>query len=162
MKSDLARVLDPASLDASSGARARLRVRVEAAWLVEGAELSIDAPARLGCARCDGGGCDGCGRSGALRAPAEAEARALRVHVPAGDGRGLAVRLVRPFGPDAEVDQLVLELEGAPASDERVRRVPKPAPVAPIASSPVGGPGAALLVAMIVLGLVAALLAYAR
>ena len=38
----------------------------------------ITAPARLACARCDGGGCDACARSGALRSPADAGDRVVR------------------------------------------------------------------------------------
>src|SRR5690242_3451348 len=81
-KSSLGRVVDPRALDASSGARARLRVGVPAAWLAEGGELELRVPARLACARCDGGGCDGCARSGALRAPEPASARVVRAYVP--------------------------------------------------------------------------------
>jgi hypothetical protein len=134
-KRNLARVLDPAVLDAAGGARARLRVRVRTAWLVEGAELAIVAPARLGCARCDGGGCDGCGRSGALEAPGAVEARSIRVHVPAVDGRAIALRLVRPFGDAAAVEQLVLELEPGEEADARVTRIE----LAPRAPGPLEG-----------------------
>ncbi len=122
----LARVIDPTALDDDAGARARLRIDVPAAWLAGGAELEIVCPARLACARCDGGGCDGCGRSGALRAPVEAEARTLRARMPAG-AEGLAIRLPAPFGPGHPVDQLVLEIRPAEDPSAGVRRIPRPA-----------------------------------
>ena len=75
-KSSLGRVVDPGALDLSAGPRARLSVEVPEAWLAEGADVAVTAPARLVCARCDGGGCDGCARSGALRSPEGARLRA--------------------------------------------------------------------------------------
>ena len=108
-KTSLGRVLDPKALDASAGPRARLRVQVPAAWLAEGADLVVTAPARLACARCEGGGCDSCARSGALRAPESAGARVVRTRVPVSD-RAIAVRIPRPFGADHAIEQLLLEV----------------------------------------------------
>lgn len=61
---ELARVLRPK--DAPRGADVRWRVDVARGTLVEGAELELELPRRLTCARCDGGGCDTCDRRGAI------------------------------------------------------------------------------------------------
>jgi hypothetical protein len=126
-KSSLGRVLDPSALDACPGPRARLRIAVPAAWLAEGAELAVAAPARLSCARCDGGGCDACSRSGALAAPADAEARVVHVTLPSlpadEEPREIALRIPRPFGADHEVAQLLLEVRAAPAPSAGVTRL---------------------------------------
>lgn len=42
------------------------RIEVPEAWFHEGAGIEIELPRRLACARCEGGGCDACGRAGAL------------------------------------------------------------------------------------------------
>ncbi len=158
MKRDLARVLDPAALAAAGGARARLRVEVPSAWLLAGAELEITLPARIGCARCDGGGCDGCGRSGALRAPDDPAERAIRVHLPAGDGRAVALRIVRPFGVATDVDQLVLEIGPASECDARVRRIERKPEAEGSEGSIAWSPAAMAATAIVVLGMLAALL----
>jgi hypothetical protein len=126
-RSPLGRVLDPSALDAGAGPRARLRIEVPAAWLVEGAELSVLAPVRLACARCDGGGCDACGRSGALRAPAGAGERVLHASVPRAPGgpQAMVLRIPHPFGPEGGIEQLLLELHAASmASPGVTRRAP--------------------------------------
>jgi hypothetical protein len=124
-KSSLGRVLDPGALDASTGPRARLAVEVPAAWLAEGAELLVTAPARLPCARCDGGGCDACARSGALRAPESPDARVVRASIPP-TPRPVALRIPHPFGPDHAIEQLLLELRAGAAPSACVTRVPPP------------------------------------
>ena len=133
-KSSLGRVLDPCALDAGAGPRARLRVEVPAAWLAEGADLAVTTPARLACARCDGGGCDACERSGALRAPADASARLVRTSVsPSPSGQTIAVRILHPFGPEHGIEQLLLELRAAGTPSACVARI---APLVPIAPGP--------------------------
>ena len=42
------------------------RIRVPRGWLTEGATIEVVLPRNLTCARCDGGGCDACDRSGAI------------------------------------------------------------------------------------------------
>ena len=42
------------------------RISVPAGWLSEGAVIDVELPRHLSCARCEGGGCDACQRSGAL------------------------------------------------------------------------------------------------
>jgi len=129
----LGKVADPAALDACARGRALLRVEVLTAWLAEGADLEITVPARLACARCDGGGCDGCARSGVLRAPEDAARRVLRARVPAlRQGReGVALRLPDPFGEDHPIGQLRVEIRAAATASDAVRRVTAPAESAP-------------------------------
>jgi hypothetical protein len=120
----LGRVIDPEELDRSSGDRARLELEVPEAWLEQGAEIELRAPERLTCARCEGGGCDACGRSGALRAPADEVTRTLRLTVPAGSDTGVALRLLHPFGDAGArpIEQLIVEVRpGARASLSAVR-----------------------------------------
>jgi hypothetical protein len=130
-KRALGRVLDPSALDACPGPRARLSIEVPASWLAEGAELRVTAPARLVCARCDGGGCDACARAGALRSPAEAADRVVRARLPSalgGDPPAIALRIPDPFGPEHEIAQLVLEVRSAARPSACVSRV-APAPL---------------------------------
>ncbi len=62
----LGRVLRDEDLTGDRGPDGRLRVRVHVDWLAQGARVSLRVPRMLACATCDGGGCDGCGRSGAV------------------------------------------------------------------------------------------------
>jgi hypothetical protein len=117
----LGRVTDPNSLDASEGSRAALRIVVPEGWLRDGAELEVTAPKKLSCDRCDGGGCDGCGRSGALLAPDEPDDRRLSLHLPGGHAEGLQLRIVDPF-QDAEIEQVIVTVQpGLEASTGVVR-----------------------------------------
>jgi hypothetical protein len=102
-------VTDPTALDTEEGARAFFSVELPQSWLDDGAEVELLLPKRLVCARCEGGGCDACGRSGALRAPEEEEQRKVRVHLPHGVSQGTRIRLVDPF-EDGSIAQLHLEL----------------------------------------------------
>lgn len=136
-KSSLGRVLDPSALDAATGPRARLRITVPAAWLVEGADLAITVPARLSCARCDGGGCDACDRSGALRAPGDAAVRVIHASVPrASSGlapeppAGIVLRISHPFGPVSGIEQLLLEVRASAAPSVGVTRRAPSVPIA--------------------------------
>jgi hypothetical protein len=42
------------------------RIRVRGEWLVTGEVIELELPRNLACAACGGGGCDACGRSGAI------------------------------------------------------------------------------------------------
>jgi hypothetical protein len=132
-RSSLGRVLDTKALDQGVGPRARLRVNVPAAWLAEGAELVIAAPERLLCAHCDGGGCDACQRSGALRAPAEASHRIVRASFGAqGTSRtSVTLRIAKPFGDEHDIDQLLLAVHAADAPSACVTREETPGESAP-------------------------------
>jgi hypothetical protein len=119
---ELGRVTDPAALAAVRGPRARLSITVPAAWLDGPLSLEIEAPRLLPCDRCDGGGCDGCERSGALRAPEEASGRRLLVRLPAEIGEGVMVRLAAPFD-GSPIEQLLVAVRVAEAPSACVRRV---------------------------------------
>ena len=150
------RVADPSALDACQGARVRLGLDVPAAWLAEGVEIAITAPSRLACARCEGGGCDGCARSGALRAPEDRAARVVLARLPAGSGPAIALRIPAPFGPDHAIAQLGVELRAGAAASEHVRRVDPPRVEAP--RLPALSPGAIVAAMVALAAIVAALL----
>lgn len=118
----LARVTDVAALDADSGPIARLQIAVPAEWFVASATLVIDAPRLLACERCAGGGCDGCGRSGALRAPDPVALRQLDLTLPRGCEEGTLVRVPRPFD-DCAIEQLIVEVRFASVPSRGVRRI---------------------------------------
>jgi hypothetical protein len=122
----LGRVLDPEALASAEGARARASIEVPASFLDAGASIELTAPARLTCARCDGGGCDGCSRSGALRAPESPADRTLRARLPQGVAGPVMIRIPDPFGPNSPIRQLFLEVRRAAEASAGVRRVADP------------------------------------
>ena len=119
MTTPLGSVLERDDPSVETGPRGRLTVDVLDVWLEAGTVLEIVVPARLACARCDGGGCDACGRSGAIRIDRGEHDRTVRVTL-SESARGL--RLVRPFGADAGLDQLILELRPASVPSPYCRR----------------------------------------
>ncbi|WP_437501560.1 hypothetical protein [Sorangium sp. So ce1099] len=125
-RAELGQLIDREDLDASDGARGRLSITVPAAWARGGADIEIAVPARVTCARCDGGGCDSCARSGAHRAPAEVAARTLRLRLPPDLTDCVTLRLVRPFGEHAPLDQLLVEVRADGAASPGVRCVAPP------------------------------------
>ena len=135
----LARVADPAELAQAKGPRARLRVTIPASWLEQDVSLQIQAPKLLRCTACGGGGCDQCGRSGALQAPAAQAERVLRVSLAARCKLPCAVRLAEPF-PGSAIEQLLVQLEPGERASDNVCRVQRRAaqlvwrrqPIAPI------------------------------
>jgi len=121
--SQLGKLLDREALEADGGPRARAKITVPAAWADGASLIEIALPRALECARCDGGGCDGCGRSGALRGPANDDARVVRVRLPKGLGDGVALRLAEPFGRASRIAQLWLEVRPGEAPARSVRRL---------------------------------------
>jgi hypothetical protein len=121
-------VLDPEELDRAPGPRGRLVVEVPAPWLAAGDAVEIVVPRRMTCARCEGGGCDDCGRSGALRLPADETARTLQLRLPVQGTARNVVRLVRPLGPEAGIEQLSVELRVAPEPSPFCQRLAPPEP----------------------------------
>ncbi len=133
----LGRLLDPRALDEGAGPRGRVQITVPAAWLEGGCRIEILTPRRLPCARCDGGGCDACGKSGVLRAPDDEAARRLEITLPGTQNEAVALRLADPFGPGV-VDQLIVEVRvGAPSAgvtllvDDLPADEPEPLPLIP-------------------------------
>lgn len=124
----LGRVLDPSALD--EGTRALVSVRVPRAWLAAPCTVELDVPARLPCARCDAGGCDACGRSGAYRLT---QAARVTVHLPARAGAdAFVVRVSRPL-EDEPLALLHVEVRPGDAASPNVRRA-GPAAAAPTGS----------------------------
>lgn len=128
-KETLGRLVDPEALDRATGPRGRLEVEVPAEVLAGGSQIELAVPARIVCARCEGGGCDGCGRSGALKAPEDPEARRIRLTLPAGGAAEVDVRLVKPFGEDAAVEQLLIHVKAGAVPSAGLVVIP-PAPLA--------------------------------
>lgn len=88
-------------LDEPRGPDVLHTIEVPMEWLEEGASVSIVLPRLLSCARCEGGGCDVCGRKGAfeitpggdpivvsLPRQASAAPSALRLRLPGYGARG--------------------------------------------------------------------------
>ena len=136
-----------------------------AAVLARGSQIELAVPARIVCARCEGGGCDRCGRSGALKAPEDPEARRVRITLPAaadeGPGeprRAIEVRLVQPFGEAAAIEQLLIHVNAGAVASAGLVVIP-PAPLAPPPSArraPAVIFTAALVLALLLLVLVLA------
>lgn len=108
----LARVLDPAAHDALTGTHGKMSVELSEGD--RGEAVTLILPRRVVCARCDGGGCDSCGRSGAIRLDDDDAARTTHFVVPSGGDARFRVRLVRPLGDDAGLEQLTVEVRLRP------------------------------------------------
>lgn len=142
----LARVLDPAALDEARGPRASVAVTIPPAWCGGGAAVAVRLPSVARCTRCDGGGCDGCDRQGALRLSwDEGEQAWVRAPVPPSLEGNVRMRLLRPFSRvipacaservgdqrdagtlelmagSTPVEQLFVEFRGASDPSENVR-----------------------------------------
>ena len=109
MAEELARVLDPSELDALTGSHGRMSTTISASEL--GSPIAIVVPSRLVCARCDGGGCDSCGRSGAIRLDLSEAERTTHVVLPAEARDAMRIRLVKPV---EGLEQLTLEVRLKP------------------------------------------------
>lgn len=126
--SALGKLLDKEALESCDGARAKARISVPAAWCDDSALVEVTLPRTLVCARCEGGGCDGCNRSGALRGPASEASRRVRVRLPQNLGDGVAMRVADPFGRDGAIAQIWIEVRPADAPSAIVRRIGGPKP----------------------------------
>lgn len=120
---ELGRVIDKQALADDEGARGVLRVNVPPSWVRKGSRITVALPARFECARCSGGGCDGCERSGALRAPPEPSARSMELIIPPGSADGVAIRVAQPFGEAASIVQIIIEIRCAEAPSPCVSRI---------------------------------------
>lgn len=97
-----------------------MAIDVPATWLAEGARIEVRIPSRLVCAVCEGGGCDGCNRSGAIRlgrgsrdgadSGQDVEPRVLSVGLPKTTEGRVLLRLVHPLGEDEALAHLTLEV----------------------------------------------------
>ena len=131
MAQALGRVVDSSALDACAQPRGRHAIVIPAEWV--GAEILISVPTRVVCARCDGGGCDGCRRRGGHRIDGDAEARSIRVRLPRVMEGVVVLRLSRPFGHAQDaIAQLHVEARVGPGASAGVvlcaLATPDPAP----------------------------------
>lgn len=80
-------------VDGPRGPDVLCEIAVPAEWFAQGRRLQIDLPGRLTCASCDGGGCDTCGRSGALEVPKPETPLELTLPISAGEVGRFRVRI---------------------------------------------------------------------
>jgi hypothetical protein len=91
----LARVTE--DLDQPRGPDAMHAIEVPNAWFVEAASVELRLPRLLSCARCEGGGCDVCGRRGAFEQAGTGAPSEIVVSLPAQpEGMTAPVRLRLP------------------------------------------------------------------
>lgn len=114
------------------------RINVPGEWLDEGARIELELPRNLSCAACGGGGCDACGRSGAItmrgrREPPELvevqlPRRPATEDPPSSGKRGVVVRIPEKGGLPEEGSLLprgvlMLSVRAAEEADPGVQRV---------------------------------------
>jgi hypothetical protein len=122
-------------------------VKVRREWLVAGEVVELELPRNLSCAACGGGGCDACGRSGAITLRSRDEpAEVVEVTLPARpsgeapDSRGITLRIPEQGGlpePGSDLPRGVLLLTVVPsqepdASIKLLRGLPSKRPPAAI------------------------------
>jgi hypothetical protein len=69
-------------LEGPRGADGAVSITVLPEWFETGARLIVQLPRRVVCATCEGGGCDVCGRSGALLLPHLTDESVLSITLP--------------------------------------------------------------------------------
>lgn len=126
------------------------RVRVRRGWLISGEVVELELPRNLACAECGGGGCDACGRSGAITLRGKDDPpEMVEVTLPARpadelpDSRGLTLRIPEQGGLPAPGSglprgMLLLTVVASSESDPSVkllRGVPSKQPPASIVES---------------------------
>ncbi|HKO49622.1 MAG TPA: hypothetical protein VJV79_17960 [Polyangiaceae bacterium] len=117
------------------------RIRVPFAWLESGEVIEFALPRNLTCAACEGGGCDACGRAGAITMRGRQElAEILTVTLPMrkpeadSEARGVVIRIPEQGGISPENGEdlprglLLLRVEPAELADPGVSRVQPSAP----------------------------------
>src|SRR5689334_7964759 len=109
------------------------RVKVKRDWLIVGEVVEVELPRNLACAACGGGGCDACGRSGAITLRKRSEpAEVVEVTLPSRgedeipDSRGLTLRIpelggLPEEGSDLPRGLLLLTVLPGPDSDPSVK-----------------------------------------
>jgi hypothetical protein len=125
-------------------------VKVRREWLTVGEVVELELPRNLACASCGGGGCDACGRSGAITLRQRDEpAEMVEITLPARrgeelpDSRGITLRIPELGGlpePGSELPRGVLLLTVVPSPEpdpniKLLRGVPSKRPPAFIVDS---------------------------
>lgn len=109
---------------------------MERQWLAEGAAIEFELPRNLSCAACDGGGCDACGRSGAVTLRGRGEpAEVVQLTLPSSTSEpssSLVLRIPEHGGLPVSGSvlprgMLLLSIIAAEIADVSVRRVGKAA-----------------------------------
>jgi hypothetical protein len=154
----LARVTS--DVEAERGPDLACEAGVPRQWFVERAAIEVTLPRLLGCVRCEGGGCDACGRRGAFaRADCGAPERVeLTLPDPPGDDAAAICLRLPDSGASAEAEEqpaghllLTLRLLVEPGEpDTRVRRLVTRAGASPGLPPPLIWAGATLLVILLV------------
>lgn len=123
------------------------RVKVRREWLSVGEVIELELPRNLACAACGGGGCDACGRSGAITLRKRDEpAEVVEITLPARSGddlpdsRGITLRIpeqggLPEHGSDLPRGVLLLTVVPSPEPDPSIkllRGVPSKRPPASI------------------------------
>jgi len=126
------------------------RAKVPREWLALGEVIELELPRNLACAGCGGGGCDACGRSGAITLRQRDEpAEVVEVTLPTRsrdelpDSRGITLRIPEQGGlppPGSELPRGVLLLTVIPSAEadpnvRRLRGVPSKRPPASVVES---------------------------
>jgi hypothetical protein len=127
----LGRVTKPVSKERGPDALYELRLPGE--WLDQGASIEFELPRHLTCAACCGGGCDACGRSGALTVRGEDDPQEIvPVTLPERQSRpgqpGVVLRIpegggLPPAGCDFPRGFLLLRVVPGANSTATVRRI---------------------------------------
>ena len=148
-------------------------------WLVAGEVIELELPRNLACATCGGGGCDACGRSGAITLRRREEpAEVVEVTLPARpdddapDSRGITLRIPEQGGlpaPGSDLPRglLLLTVVPSPEPDPRIRLlrgVPSKRPPASVVDSdempslhPIEPPSRRVSVAIVIVAVAVAL-----
>jgi hypothetical protein len=126
------------------------RVKVRREWLSVGEVVELELPRNLACAACGGGGCDACGRSGAITLRKRDEpAEVVEITLPARaadelpEPRGITLRIPEQGGLPAHGSDLprgVLLLTVVPSAEpdpsiKLLRGVPSKRPAASVVES---------------------------
>ncbi len=162
------------------------RVKIRREWLLAGEVLELELPRNVTCAGCGGGGCDACGRSGAITLRSRAEpAEVVEITLPrrsdeeVPESRGVTLRIPEQGGLPPEGSELprgvllltVIPSDVADASVRPLRGVPsKKPPAAVVESEAISAPlepapahrRTALVIVVVALILWIALLIYLR
>jgi hypothetical protein len=110
----LARVVDPAELDAATAKRARASLSLPEGWLGEPSRIRFVVPRRLRCDACEGGGCAGCDNRGGFVVPEELD-RTVSLSL-SGGLDGARVRVVPSFATCAGFDVLLVDIRRGEAT----------------------------------------------
>lgn len=142
----MSNVLGRVTLDMNEarGPDAQHRIAVEAGWFEQGVTVRFPLPRTLSCARCKGGGCDTCERSGAISTrersdePEQVEVTLPRKQIEPGTSVLLRIPLRGGVSenPNLPRGHLLLSIRAQSEPDASVTRVPDTVPPGPSTAAP--------------------------